>query len=375
MAGLAALLAQRAFVRASHNLRSDIGLAVYGAVLVWMLLLLLDPGTGRRRWAALMGLALYLGLESIPTIGLIMGGSAGLVLVVRWLRQPRQREHFASVLIYAAAAALACAVFVLVRLAPDVETALANYSSFMQIYGDVTGSGQLRNPLPVLQNYHLRFSLALSPVEIILMALAAYTLLRSPRSTDRWLLAVFGLAALLMLVLAPASYGYWAAFAPFWAYAIARAASRRLLLLVMIPALAAGPIFDLARSTIDGQNSQRLAEANTISDRFGPGSTILGEPLFWFTLHGEHNYMGWTAMSRYRRRFGGSFEEILQALNPDAIICWVDFDGICEQIDGLGWFAAPETVEVDSQSYLIFHRLAEAETTRAAPLLLPADPA
>ncbi len=339
-------------MRSSHDLRSDIGLGVYGALMLWGLLGCFDTTPRRRIWPLLTGLALYVGLESIPTVAFILAASAGLLLLIHF-----RLRRWQEVALYALGAALACGLYLGVHFLPDVQTNLTNYSEFARIYADVTASGQLENPLPVLLDYHLRFSMSLSPVEAVLLLIAGVSLIRSRYAADRWLLASFSLAAVVLVVFAPPSYGYWAMFAPFWAYAIARTANSKIVLYALIPALAAAPLFDMARAAIDRPNSQRLAAADSISDRFEKGATILGEPLFWFTLEADHEYFGWTAMSRYRRRYGTSFDETIQALDPDSIICAVDFEDVCERIDALGWFTPPEAVTVDDHDYLIFQRL------------------
>ncbi len=110
LVGLAALLSFSPFVRMAHNLRADIGLAVYGAIIVWALIEF-DWSDIPQTVAFWVGLALWPALECVPTAGLALAAGFGgaLLLPAYWQRSRR------TLPVFAAGIGLALALYAAVR--------------------------------------------------------------------------------------------------------------------------------------------------------------------------------------------------------------------------------------------------------------------
>ncbi len=336
--GLCALLAFSPFVRASHNLRADIGLALYGGLLLWAL-----NRPHSRRMAFGAGVALWIGLESLPTTALTVGGAAGLVLLVVQRRQA---------IVYALGGLIALGLYAL-RFLPDPASGLHTYATFVRYY-DQTGLIGLRWPLDALWNYHLRFALLLSPAEVALFVLALVGLWQGARRTALTVL----LGGTLMLTGFTVSYGYWAVFAPFVAYGVALALrGKRLAVgLVLIAAAAFTPLRDMSAALLTDANAQALAQADLMTGQFPPGIVVVADEIFWFTLHNQRNFIGWEGLERFALINTLSLREALVALQADAVICADSDTARYAQLLRSGLFAQPLRFRAGGQSYWIFQR-------------------
>ncbi len=337
--GLCALLAFSPFVRTSHNLRADVGLAVYGALLLGALTRPLN-----RRIAFGAGVALWIGLESLPTTALTVGGAAGLVLLLINWRQAAT---------YALGGLTALGLYAL-RFLPDPVGNLRLYAALVRYY-DQNGLIGLRWSLATLMDYHLRFALLLSPAEIGLFGLALVGLWQGARRSALTLL----MGGTLMLTGFAVSYGYWAVFAPFVAYGVALALRRQGRLaagLVLILATALAPLRDMAAAFSANANAETLAQTDLLTGQFPPGSIVVGDDVFWFTLHEQRTFVGWVGLERFAVITGLRLEEALTVLEADAAICDDRQTARCARLRRSGLFAPPLRFRAGGQSYWIFQR-------------------
>lgn len=359
LTGVVVLLGFSAFGRTSHNLRMDIGLAVYGALVLWGLLEFFHRNHRQKRWTILLGMALIIGLETVPIIGLIFGTVVGLTLALWWLRQSGRRANSVYVVTYGAATILAGMSYFALHFLPDISANLQHYRDFSQLYASLTTLGELRDPFPTLLNYYAKFSMILSPVEIVIVVPAL--LLLSRRSpADRRLLMISGLTLLFLPILATSSYGYLVLFTPFLAYAVAATWRSRLMLMagmaVLLPALVILPANDMVAATSQQKNAHIVAETSPLLEAIPPGSVVVGEPLFWFELHPERTFVGWTGVSRLSRLNGLSTEANLRALNVDVVICWTGYTDRCNAVAGYPMFDGTEDFVVNGETYWILWR-------------------
>jgi hypothetical protein len=358
LSGLAVLLALSAFVRMSHNLRQDILLAVYGAALLLALLRLLRRGQGR--WAVLAGAALLIGLESIPFMALVLGLSAGVLLMIRAVssraeRRPRLREA----VLYGMACAIVCAIYVALRALPDPAASLEHYRNFNRVYSGQTAIGMLRSPVETLINYHARFSLILSPVEGILILTGLILLWRRGDSAERWIIGMFGLAFAGAFLVIGVAYGYWTMCAPLAAYAAARTLTANRLrvvwVCVLLPALATPPLLDLTYAIAEQPNQSALAEAAPIVQNIPPGGSVVGDDLLWFDLHVDRRFIGWGGMGVFMSaRQIPDARSALEALDVTTAIC--SQPEHCSFVESSRLFGEPEVIVVDETSYFIYRR-------------------
>ncbi|MBZ0282661.1 MAG: hypothetical protein K8L97_18110 [Anaerolineae bacterium] len=350
--GVVVLLGTSAYLRMSHNLRMDIGLGIYGVVMLFGLLHIFDEQPGR--WPGFMGLALLVGLETVPSIGLVLGGAAGLVLAIRAIQQPQER--LSAVVFYGLACAVSAGLYLALHFLPDVQSSLAGYHQFSAVYTAQNPIGQLRFPIDDLLNYHLRFSLILAPVELLICMGALAGLWFWGSRAERWMLVTFGLVLIVGLMLVDVSYGYWVLFAPLVAYAMARVFHHlpTVIVFILLPAFLAAPIHDLAAAATQMPNHRLLAETQAVAAQIPRGGRIVGDPLFWYTMQADWDYMGWIATEYPMQINHLSPAQSLIALRPDAAIC-LQLEN-CQQAWDSGLFSFPVEVVVNSRSYLIFLR-------------------
>ncbi|MBL8154330.1 MAG: hypothetical protein JNM70_09115, partial [Anaerolineae bacterium] len=295
LVGAAAFIALTTFVRASHNLRMDIMLALQAALVLPGFLIFFQQERKQMRWLVLMGAALFLGFQGIPTTALPLNLAVGVALTAWWLRSRDRVYNLRFVAVYALVCAAAIGLYYLLQFLPDPAVSWARYREFVTQYASVTGVGTVRFSLDNLIGYAARFNLIFSPVELATGGLAFGLLWRSGRPAERALILTLGLCLLLMVLLFFVSYSYLTIFAPFTAYAIARAfESRRAVVLfgfVLMPALLSAPIHDLSTGIQTQRNTSRIAPTEALIPYFPEGSVIVGEVLYWFALHRGRTYI------------------------------------------------------------------------------------
>ncbi|MCA0455977.1 MAG: hypothetical protein LCI00_18515 [Chloroflexi bacterium] len=358
--GLLVLLSLTPLVRMSHNLRADIGLAVYGAIMLGVMLHLFSEQPAAKRWATLGGAALYLGLETIPFIALILAAVVGGMLILWLFRQKRLRNDWLVVVSYAVCCALALALYAAVRFLPDVQGSWLRYQRFSSVYSGQTGFGALRFPLESLLTYHLRFSLILSPVECGAVLAALVAGWRWGTTTLRWILLTFGIALLLMLTAVSFTFGYWTLFVPLVAYVVASVFTTQRVLVVgavALPAMIAAPVMDLWAAIQTRPNQTALQAVDPLVTRIPTELTVIGENILWFPLHSQRTFMGvdgfWINQSGHPEL---TVNENIERLDVEALIC-VEGNQACDLIVESGLFQPPEIVTLTTnQTYRIFWR-------------------
>ncbi len=361
LCGMIVLLSLSALVRTSHNLRADIGLAGYGVIMVWTLLRMFSDGADRKWWVLIAGLALYVGLEAIPFVALVLAVMVGVMLIIWLLRHRLLRSEWSTVIIYGVCCALALALYIAVRFLPDVQAQINGYQRFNGVYSQQTGFGGLHFPLDSLMNYHLRFSLILSPIELLIILGALLLCWRFGTANQRWLLMTFALAWVVMQISAGFTYGYWTLFVPLVAYAAACALrSRRVLLVasfVLMPALVAVPLNDMLFATQSRPNQIYLHTLDQLTPHIPDGTTIVGESAFWFTLHSHRTFIGidgfWIYSSGHQDQ---TPSDEVKSLSVDALLCSKG-NSSCDPIVDSGLFASPEVYDFNNSTYLLYWRL------------------
>jgi len=349
MIGVSVLLGMSAYLRMSHNLRMDIGLGVYGVVMLFGLLHIFGDKSGR--WALWMGLALLVGLETVPAVGVVLGVMTGFVLLIWASRQPYERIRI--VVVYGLSCTATLGVYLMLHFLPDVQASLAGFRQFTAVY---TATEQSQGLIDAVLHYHLRFSLSLAPIELLISTAAVVWLWFAGERHERWMLAVFGLTLVVVLFFIDVSYGYWVLFAPLAAYGITRFFQRlpQVSMLVLLPALLAAPIHDLSMAISTRPNQQLLAEHQAVAAQIPPGGMVVGDPVFWYTMHTDWIYVGWTGVEIYGRVYQLAAVDTLGSLNPSAVICSQNRQ--CRQAEDTGLFGVPIEVRVGDTPYLIYLR-------------------
>jgi len=361
LVGAIVLLSLSPFLRTAHDLRMDILLAVYSSLMLWGMLGFWGHTERSIKYLLLMGFALFLGMEAIPLIAVPLSLSTGVMLTLWWILQPDKRHNLHYVLIYALVCTVGIVAYYLLQFFPDIANGWTRYRAFVQSYSSLTGVGTLHFPLETLSGYIGRFSLILSPAEVIVSLLAFIALWRMKLTAERWMLASIGISFLLVLIFFRLAYSYMAAFTPFMAYAIARVsgASRSktaVICCVAIPALIAVPVFDLVTAIQDRPNETRLEVVDTLTPYIPEGSTVVGEDLFWFTLHEKRNFIGINGLINYVAIKGVSYLDALKALHVDLLLCDTG-NPMCEETIQTGYFGEPVSHQVGNSTFLLYPRL------------------
>lgn len=348
LVGVAFMLGLSAFTRAAHNMRPDILLAVYTSCVLYGLLAFLQR---KRVWsAAVMGVSLWIGLEAVPTAAFGFGVLLGLLLIALCYR--RQWQY---VVVYALACAVGVALYGAGHFLPDIGESLRHYREFTAYYQGLNGLRFSPSSLELIGQYIVSFSLALAPVELLAIVIAfALLLWRGERALVALLLA----ALLLLPLFINTTYGYFALFAPFVAYAVAHAVRTQVALViavfVVLPALAAPPFFDMLNAQRSDLNAREIAEADLLTWQIPAGTTVVGDELFWFTLQQDRDFVDWEGLHRYAVYHDMTPVEALRALDVDILICFeTDPECVYGETDD---FAPPIDFVITKGRYLVYFR-------------------
>ncbi len=357
LAGIVTFLSLTPVVRASHNLRADIGLAVYGA-LVLLSVVHHQRDALSRRWPLLAGLALLIGLESVPTYPLAFAAALALLLVAAASRSPGRRMAWRAALLYAAGCALACMGWAILHFLPDPAAQWQGLRAFAASYAAENTGRLAGNPLQTLLNYFFSFSLKLSPAEWLLVVPAIGLLFRRGTNGNRQVGAIIAAGLVTLVFPWSGTYGYLALLAPFFAYAVGHAIrTERAVMIsvfVLLAAQVSAPLHDLSAERLARYNTLTLAEADLLTWQIPEGVTVLGEDKFWFTLHTGRRFLGWHGLYAAMRVYDLPAEEVLERLGVDVVICKED-DSRCPAT-GNPRFAPPTDFTITDGNYLVYRR-------------------
>lgn len=358
LAGVVTFTSLTPVVRASHNLRPDIGLALYGALVLLSVVQHQQDKGQSGRWLLLAGLGLLIGLESIPTYALSFAVALGLLLLAAAIRRPLRRTRWQQPALYAAGCALACVAFAALHFLPDPAAQWQGLRTFAASYAAENAGRLASNPLAALVGYFFSFSHKLSPAEWLLVVPAVGALFRHGTGHERWIGAII-VAGLVTLVFPwSGSYGYLALLAPFFAYAVGRLCrTERAVMIgvfVLLAAQVSAPIHDLNAERLARYNVQTLAEADLLTWQIPEGVTILGEDKFWFTLHPGRRFIGWHGLNAAMRIYQVNSQEALELLGIDIVICREDHPR-CPAADNIH-FAPPTNFTITDGNYLVYRR-------------------
>jgi hypothetical protein len=332
LAGVVTLLALSSFVRTSHNLRNDIGLALCTALVLLFLLEAFRSQRGAYRYPLLAGLSLWVGMENIPTVTLIFGSVVGVMVILAAVDRRARRIEWLNIVAYAAGAAVACLAYAAVHYGPDVPGSLATMREYTRVYVENNSApGGSWNRIPGF----LRFSLAFSPAELFVVGASLGLLALQRRKTDRLIAAIPPLTTALMVWAIGGTMAYLVILTPLIAYAVARVLDRPAVLLVgafvLLPALAAAPIHDLLLARQQGLNARQLEAWDSLTPRIPEGATVIGPNEFWLTLHQTTRFIGWDGLFLNRRRYQVEVREAIARLEPDVLICEHDATRFCDE--------------------------------------------
>ncbi len=357
LGGLVIMIASSVFVRTSHDIRQDIGLSVYGALVLAGLFFYFQRSDGQKKWLLLSGAALLVGLESIPVPSLIFAGVVGIIILMQdGFRAWRGGNRWRDLAVYGAGCTFAVAIYAAVRLLPDPAANLDRFLRYNQYYRAFNArSASLFDQL--LSN--ARYSAALSPIELGLILAAIVLAIRSGSRTARLLTAALSIGMVAVPLFGGRSFAYLTLFTPFLAYAAAQALqSQRAVLIgvfVLIPALVAPPMADLAADIKANGNYFEIAEADLLTWQIPPGTTVVANDIFWFTLRPGRRFIGWGGVGIYAQENHIPIDEAFKQLGVDIAICFEPNKDICELVNPT-LFEPPTNFVVTRGKYLVYQR-------------------
>lgn len=362
LAALVAFLSLSTFLRASHNVRSDILLASYGVLALGCLLTFLDRP--RALPAAGLGLALFIGMQGIPTVALPVGLGIGVALALWMLAGQGERwRRLGWVALYAACSALSIAAYFIGQFLPDIGQSWEIMRAVTIPYVEVTGLGTPRFPFERLFTYIFQFSLSLSPAELLTAVGAGLVVWTRGVRTDRWLITAVVAALGIWSILFYLSFGYFVVFTPFAAYLIGRSLRQRWTLalgaFVLLPAMAAAPIGDLTTAMRERPNAALFADVEAaVGAQIPDGITVVGEPVFWNNLHQRTYFIGWFGLGRHIDFNQLGLVEGLTDLDVDAAICNTTlYAARCDRFAALtDYFTRSTTFEMRGEQFTILWR-------------------
>jgi hypothetical protein len=302
---------------------------------------------------------LYFGMETVPTVSVMLAFLVGLWVIWRAWAWPLRQLAWGRVLAYLVGCIIAMAGYLAARFLPDVQTSFANFQLAQQTYiqmGSVTAGA----PVLPLGSTH-RFSFVLSPIEPFVVY--AVLLLWAWRGTnaERGLLVVIGLTQLSLHGLLGGSLGYQMLFVPFVVYAVARVLRTRagvvVGVMVLLPVMAAAPLNDMLTDWRLQLNQRLIAELDLLTWRVPEGATVVGDDLFWLTLHDRAQVYGHSALIHARQSYGApTIEATLDIIAPDMVICRPDQGDqayICDW--AAGYFdEEPDTFAITGRTYNVY---------------------
>lgn len=357
LAVVVALLGLSPFVRATHNLRPDIGLALYGTLILLSISLYWHKDARRSRWLLASGLALFVGLESLPTYSLSFAAALGIFVISQALRRPLQSSRWADILFYAAGCTIAGSLFFVSHFLPDFPTQWANFQSFSASYA-VENAGRVFQEPGILLQYFTYFNFVLSPAEFGLVLIGVVSLFRQPTGRDRWIGAALLVGVITILYPWAGSYGYLALISPFIAFAIGHSWREERTIMVgvfvLLVAVAGSAIFDMTSETHSAENTMLLEEASQLSWQIPEGTTLVGEDKFWFTLHHTRRFIGNHGLNAASRIYDISRAEAINRLGADIVIC-KEGSLLCEDAVQAG-LGNPTDFTITDGNYLVYRR-------------------
>jgi hypothetical protein len=301
-------------------------------------------------------------MEGIPTMAVPISFGVGLMLVLWFVEQHGWNTHWRYVVVYALACAFAIGAYYVFQFLPDVAASYQLYRNFAAQYSNATGLGSARDPLQALERllgYATRFTLILSPMELVIGLIAMLALWRVGTRVERRLLVALVIGLVVVIFFLFLSYGYLIAFTPFVAYAVARLyQSRRavaLMSFVMLPALASAPIYDMTWAMQARRNQTRIETLATLTPLFPADITVIGDDLMWYPLHSGRYYIGMNGLFNYVGMKQVDLAAAVQQLDVDVLTCQ-EGDAQCAPIVATGLFNPPEAHQVGEQTYLVYWR-------------------
>ncbi len=350
--GLIVMLGSMPFLWSSHNLRPEIGLATYSAIVLITAYYFFNNRNASRWWLFLMGLSLYVGLETIPTYTIAFAFAISLIVIVHAFRWSLKHLAWREVGAYLIGCIAGSGLYAVIHFWPISR--LDNLSLYLEIYS-FTNTGRFLTPKWLLNGLSLMN--AISPIEIILVVGLLIFFIWRVRGTDRWIAAIFLAAIITAFFPWSATVGYLAMLAPFAAYAAAQLSRTRtaavVMCFVLLPAFISMPIFDVMDYVTKDQNLSFVNNAALLSDKIPEGSTIVGHDQLWYMLHTNRTFIGWPGVRIAAAINKSDFIQAVKWYKPDFVICQLDSPEY-QFVSLSDSFEALDEVAIQDQKFVVF---------------------
>lgn len=363
VAGTATLIGLVSFTRTSHSLRQDVGLALY-STLILLALINISESRQRAGWLYAAGLALIIGLMTIPTYAVLFAFSIGLLLVVyfiygQWVNSALENHvTWQAVAGYAAGCATAGLLMLAIYIISNQPDPLDTFHTTAQAY-QAENSRWLHVSAESL-GYLFRRYARLSPVEGLLVLIATGVALWRGTSLDRCVVVLLVLAAITAVFPWFLLEGYLALLTPFMAYLIARLLRLELpamiILFALLPAVFSSTLSDMHGEMLVADNMRMIAEADLLTWQIPEDITVVGENKFWFTLHEHRRFVSWVGVKHYADLYSTDPQSALRRLDTEVAFC-LEGSEPCTLLAASPDYATPTDFTISDGNYLVFRRV------------------
>lgn len=363
VAGTVTLISLASFARTSHSLRQDIGLALYSTLI---LLALITVSQSRQRAGTLYaaGLALIIGLITIPTYAVVFAFCVGLLLVGyfiygQWGNSTLENHvTWQAVAAYAAGCATAGLLMLAIYIISNQPDPLNTFHTTAQAY-QAENSRWLHVSAESL-GYLFRRYARLSPVEGLLVLVATGGALWHGTSLDRRVVVLLVLATITAVFPWFLLEGYLALLTPFMAYLIARTLRLELpamiILFALLPAVFSSTLSDMHGEMLAADNTRMIAEADLLTWQIPENITVVGENKFWFTLHEHRRFVSWVGVKHYADLYSTDLQSALRELDVEVAFCLEGSDP-CMLLAASPDYSMPTDFTISDGNYLVFRRV------------------
>jgi hypothetical protein len=347
--GLVAMLGSTPFLWSAHDLRPDIGLGLYSALVLLAVYPYFNDRNASKRWLLASGVVIYIGLESIPTYAISWGFAIGLLVAARALHRPSRASAQRDVAVYLLGCIIGIAFYGLAHFWP--LSRLTDLSEYMAIYS-FANEGRLLSPHWLLSGLGLMN--AISPIETVLVAFSLIFLSWRGDKTDRWIAAIFWAGLITAIVPWSATIGYLALIAPFIGYTLARLCRTTsaviVVTFVLLPSLISMSMYDIVEHMTSNRNLEFLDQATVLTEAIEENSTIIGDHQFWYILHQNREFVGWPGVRIVAAIYNLGFIEAVNWYEPDYVICQRD-SSECQVISASEIFVTVRETIIQDQTY------------------------
>jgi len=319
--GMIFVLIHPTFLRMSHNLRNDIGMALHSSLLI--LSFVVYQYTHKKFYLMLGGISLYVGLESIIYPSILVAFLFGMGFIWDWIAQP-DRTKFEMILYYLLGCITSLTLYLTFHYFPNVAD---NIAITPQVSNNYTS--RFSFTLSSIMSYYMPVYNAITPLYTSVMAIGLIIAVYVEKGLVRRVAIITIVTIAILFTTSITAVGYTAIIAPLVAFSIAGLVRYRSILfivtIIIIPISATILIRDLNWTIQHKINQRTFDELRLIDWRIPQGSKVLVDDPTFFLVYSHKADILWREslnLSSYAINHPNATEaEVFHALGINHIIC------------------------------------------------------